>query len=120
MDFYYPWLPKRCKLCDKWGHGEKVCALKGKGKVQEVQSILSLKVGDEMNGNKDLMEEDNREKEVASVEVSTKEQSPKVDNKEEEVSDGNDGSWSQVPQGKAGRSQPSTPKQMMTEIHISS
>ncbi|KAL0787359.1 hypothetical protein Bca101_003605 [Brassica carinata] len=30
VKFYYPWLPVRCKLCDKWGHGEAVCALKGK------------------------------------------------------------------------------------------
>lgn len=32
VDYYYPWLPARCKLYDKWGHGEVVCATKGKGK----------------------------------------------------------------------------------------
>lgn len=32
MKFFYPWLPARCKLCDKWGHSEAVCATKGKGK----------------------------------------------------------------------------------------
>ncbi|KAL0796183.1 hypothetical protein Bca101_067560 [Brassica carinata] len=24
-EFYYPWLPSRCNLCDKWGHTEMVC-----------------------------------------------------------------------------------------------
>ncbi|KAL0716443.1 hypothetical protein Bca4012_065765 [Brassica carinata] len=32
VSFYYPWLPARCKVCDKWGHGEAVCGAKGKGK----------------------------------------------------------------------------------------
>lgn len=32
--YYYPWLPARCKFCEKWGHGESVCAMKGKEKKQ--------------------------------------------------------------------------------------
>ncbi|KAL0699590.1 hypothetical protein Bca4012_055712 [Brassica carinata] len=32
VKFYYPWLPARCKFCDKWGHNEAVCAMKSKGK----------------------------------------------------------------------------------------
>lgn len=35
VKYYYPWLPARCKLCDKWGHGEVVCAQRGKGKKQK-------------------------------------------------------------------------------------
>lgn len=34
-EFYYPWLPARCNLCEKWGHNEKVCAAKKKGKKQD-------------------------------------------------------------------------------------
>lgn len=30
VKFYYPRLPARCKLCDKWGHNEAVCGAKGK------------------------------------------------------------------------------------------
>lgn len=30
VGFYYPWLPSKCKLCDKWGHSEGVCVLKEK------------------------------------------------------------------------------------------
>lgn len=30
--YYYPWLPARCSYCDKWGHGEAVCAKKGRDK----------------------------------------------------------------------------------------
>jgi len=32
VNFYYPWLPARCKLCEKWGHNEGVCGSKSKGK----------------------------------------------------------------------------------------
>lgn len=28
VKYYYPWLPARCSYCDKWGHGEVVCAKK--------------------------------------------------------------------------------------------
>ena len=35
VDFHFPWLPTRCKLCNKWGHSEKVCVLKGKDKVHD-------------------------------------------------------------------------------------
>lgn len=30
VKYYYPWLPARCSYCDKWGHGEAVCAKKVK------------------------------------------------------------------------------------------
>ena len=30
--FYYPWLPARCSICDKWGHNDKVCVMKKKEK----------------------------------------------------------------------------------------
>ena len=27
-EFYYPWLPSRCNICEKWGHSENVCVKK--------------------------------------------------------------------------------------------
>ena len=35
VDYYYPWLPARCKFCEKWGHGGAVCGTKGKGKKRK-------------------------------------------------------------------------------------
>ena len=32
VNFYYPWLPARCKHCEKWGHNEGVCGSKSKRK----------------------------------------------------------------------------------------
>lgn len=32
VKYYYPWLPARCKLCDKWGHGEAVWVMNSKRK----------------------------------------------------------------------------------------
>ena len=33
LTYYYPWLPSRCKLCEKWGHNKSVCRMKGKGEA---------------------------------------------------------------------------------------
>lgn len=49
VDFAFPWLPSKCKVCDKWGHSEQACAKKGKGKEHDSErrtqgSWLLLKV----------------------------------------------------------------------------
>lgn len=117
VDFHYPWLPSRCKHCDKWGHGEKVCALKGKGKAQEESSKSNLKDVIESIGNKEasIIEKDGK-----SEKASTGGKSVELEKREKVVGDESEESWLQVPQGKTGRSQPSTPKQMVAEIKISS
>lgn len=35
-EFYYPWLPSRCNLCEKWGHTDKVCVMKKRERKQGV------------------------------------------------------------------------------------
>ena len=40
--YHYPWLPMRCNLCDKWGHGEKVCVMKRKEKQNEEESDVQV------------------------------------------------------------------------------
>ncbi|KAF8115343.1 hypothetical protein N665_0028s0005, partial [Sinapis alba] len=40
VDFHFPWLPSRCKLCDKWGHTDEVCMIKeGQDGAMEVQAV---------------------------------------------------------------------------------
>lgn len=36
--FFYPWLPARCGLCEKWGHTDKVCGIKRREKKSDVRS----------------------------------------------------------------------------------
>ena len=36
VDFQFPWLPTRCRFCDKWGHTEEVCVLKKKDTEKRV------------------------------------------------------------------------------------
>lgn len=38
VKFYYPWLPARCKVCDKWGHSEEVCGMKSKRKKSRAET----------------------------------------------------------------------------------
>lgn len=35
VEFHYPWLPAKCKLCEKWGHTERVCVRNGKEKKKK-------------------------------------------------------------------------------------
>ena len=38
-EFYYPWLPSRCKICEKWGHKETVCVTKKREKKNEGSGV---------------------------------------------------------------------------------
>lgn len=108
VDFHYPWLPSRCKQCDKWGHVEKMCDKKRKDKGKEVDSGSKSKVKEVKNGeaNTEVLSE------VPMLEEDEKDRSEgKVNHSKER--------WFQVPQGKSGRSQPSTPKSKEAEIQIS-
>lgn len=113
VEFHYPWLPSRCKLCDKWGHTEKVCVTKRNGKDKEGSSDIDLK--DKLGSNtKEVCNEGGTEKvSIKEVELEVVEAGKEVGN---EVAEG----WSHVPQNKSGRSQPSTPKHLENEIQISS
>lgn len=43
VEFQFPWLPFKCKLCNKWGHTEEVCLTKGKAKAigKENDAVLA-------------------------------------------------------------------------------
>lgn len=43
VEFQFPWLPSKCKLCNKWGHTEEVCLTKGKAKAigKENDAVLA-------------------------------------------------------------------------------
>ncbi|KAF3610506.1 hypothetical protein DY000_02050307 [Brassica cretica] len=60
------------------------------------------------------------EKDGKSEKASTGGKSVELEKREKVVGDESEESWLHVPQGKTGRSQPSTPKQMVAEIKISS
>ena len=128
VEFDYPWLLSKCKHCDKWGHSEKVCAMGKKGKEKEIAPDLK-----EDNVSKDG--EEHKEESVGvsaggvsvgvSAGVSVGEASPlrgevQPERNKEVISDDIGDDWAKVPQGRIGRSQPSTPKQIGSEIHISS
>ncbi|KAL0644108.1 hypothetical protein Bca4012_042398 [Brassica carinata] len=42
VGFHFPWLPTKCRICDKWGHAEEVCSSKGKETEgrDEIRSVV--------------------------------------------------------------------------------
>ncbi|KAL0713574.1 hypothetical protein Bca4012_020552 [Brassica carinata] len=114
VEFEYPWLPSRCKMCNKWGHSDKVCAMKRKSKEKEV---IGSSGGKEELGNKEIGSEG---REVKSVVVTThSEGMEELSQKMEEVNERSGESWLPVSMGKVGRSQMKTPPKEELEIQIS-
>ena len=123
-EFYYPWLPSRCNVCEKWGHTDKVCATKKRDNmamVRESGGKSSGKVGSEVV--EVLREKENKQE----VEVQNKGQiiteADSVDtvNADMVCSGGNDGKasdWSLVSPGKIGRVQISSLREV-AEVQIS-
>lgn len=68
VGFHYLWLPSRCNLCDKWGHVENLCVMKGKGKKPEGSGSQSRsKEKEEITKEKEIGLEQLRKNEVTNV-----------------------------------------------------
>ena len=103
LKYYYPWLPSRCKLCEKWGHNESVCRMKGKGEAMVQSKGKETKETDVVK--EDINQQEGIEKKVYS----------KNRGKDKDIDKGGDvrtegNSWSLVSPAKIGRSQTPTPK----------
>ncbi|XP_018460575.1 uncharacterized protein LOC108831544 [Raphanus sativus] len=116
VEFYYPWLPSRCTCCNKWGHNEKVCALKKKGKDKE-------SVSGSASGRKHgiTAREKSNESKGGDLKDSSASKEKMVESaiKEGEGKSVGEAEWSEVSPGKIGRSQMNTPTRVDAEIHIS-
>ena len=104
VTFYYPWLPARCKLCDKWGHSDVVCGMKSKRKGSEAGT--SKAKSQNVSPGKDKHEKGESDKELKKVDSGGRKN-------EESVSEytgqktGHEGGvrgWSLVSPAKTGRS----------------
>lgn len=114
VKFYYPWLPARCKLCDKWGHGEAVCGSKGKRKKNRNVSSSPPQDGNEVDANSPERVEKSlgADMESNTIKKIVGETSSKVQREESNVKLNfrkvaevvNTNSWSMVSPGKTGRS----------------
>lgn len=107
-DYYYPWLPARCKFCEKWGHSEPVCAAKEKERKQKEgigsplpndnsmrKETVRKESGGGSSGGSELRVK-SQEEEVAIVVV--------TESKEDKVVLGDQrDDWSLVSPGKSGR-----------------
>lgn len=104
--FEYPYLPTRCKICHKWGHGEKVCTLRKKGNEVPTSEEIASKAGEGEKIDKVMLNEDEDvevEPEGATIKNKGREGASK---QMEEAKDSNVENWLQVSLGKVGRSPP--------------
>lgn len=112
VEFHYPWLPSRCQHCDKWGHAEKVCALKRKGKEKDISSASKSK---EEDGSKEVVDVGDKGEEGKEIMMGTssthREDEVALNTRTDDVE-----KWLQVSPGKVGRSSPEIGD---TEIQIS-
>ncbi|CAN7011963.1 unnamed protein product, partial [Brassica oleracea var. botrytis] len=114
VDFHFPWLPTRCKLCKKWGHSDKVCALKGKDKVQEPPPVVpeegKKSLETVLNKNVDMEDVTVGNLEINIAEGEGEPEANASENGEPEVNNGEQGDqgesnkWLLVSPSKAGRS----------------
>lgn len=110
VNFYYPWLPARCKLCDKWGHNEGVCGSKGKGKRNKNAPRSPSHIND---GNKDSLVSPQRVEVVTKAEVENEAVTPEVMGSDEKIKSiekeatkagsSNKKGWTPVSPAKTGR-----------------
>lgn len=121
-EFYYPWLPSRCSLCEKWGHSDKVCVLNKKDKKQ------GLRRKEEGSGTKErrkesversmIKEKEDQSKTTGSVvKELNKEIDVLIEKEDNEQKDKERDEWFQVAPDKVGRSQ--TTPQRQEEVQIS-
>ncbi|XP_018462341.2 uncharacterized protein LOC108833412 [Raphanus sativus] len=117
-EFYYPWLPSRCSLCEKWGHTEKVCVMKKREKKQgdlSAKGESALKSTDRVVAQMDM--------DVVSESVGLKKvhELPSIASEvRASVSkEGGEEDWSTVSPDKVGRSQLKTPHREEVVVQIS-
>lgn len=102
-DFHFPWLPTRCNICDKWGHGEKVCTQKVKDKEQASPSKDTARENKEklVTSQMEVVVNTVVEEQREEVEVE-KEDNTALKEGNETVDDANN--WARVSPAKVGRS----------------
>lgn len=108
VEYNYPWLPKKCEKCGKWGHSEKICVV-GRGKAKE-----KLEEGEIKEVEQEKNKEELPEKVVNAEEINEVTQREESDGREEvtqkeittvgEITPERNKEWSEVSPGKASRS----------------
>ena len=133
VDFQFPWLPARCKVCDKWGHAEESCVLKVKStggktmvrntEIEVVQEVISPQLEEQGPRDKSVeetpvvrnLEEETAHKEEEEVNEEVDGITPKEANNSNDEVNEEQSNWALVSPAKVGRS----PENHREGIHIS-
>ena len=132
VEFLFPWLPSRCKMCDKWGHTEAVCVMKGKNAGKEV---ARKEYAHHQNSNQEVVDQSKvkNTEVVIEEEVLVVTETPKAAERIEEIKASNEDermdagekegvetNWSLVSPTKVGRSPGrSSHAKQAEDLHIS-
>ena len=115
VEYSYPWLPKKCEKCEKWGHTGKICSMRGEG-LRNKQG--DLEDGEIRDDSLEKGKESSKEKEKDQKEPNTENQkergSTRIQTMEvhengiatgektpEAITKGNNEEWEDVSPGKA-------------------
>lgn len=119
VDYYYPWLPAKCKFCDKWGHTETVCAERSKGKKRKEENGSPNKESPMKVTSNEKLREGSSRASVKDLRIDVAESSEKKDMQLTEfvsVGDQESNEWAQVSPAKTGRN---VTGQKVNEVQIS-
>ncbi|KAL0793260.1 hypothetical protein Bca101_064637 [Brassica carinata] len=110
VEYIYPWLPKRCEKCGKWGHNEKVCSdkkegLKGK-QVEMKEGEIIEEVYEKETVGCEEKEKSQENKKTATPEMGEqgRELVSVIPTGEKTPMKNKDDGWADVSPGKASRS----------------
>ncbi|KAL0823404.1 hypothetical protein Bca101_047081 [Brassica carinata] len=140
VDFHFPWLPSRCKLCDKWWHTEDVCGLRRKESEKvdrrteintqhhETNRVEGVGSGKETTQQQEVDNEVERAQvetntvgtKGAAIEDGVLQQAVEKADTSDEVGVDEANNWSLVSPEKVGRSPVATPRgNQLEDFHIS-
>ncbi|KAF8075377.1 hypothetical protein N665_1099s0003 [Sinapis alba] len=69
VEYTYPWLPKKCSNCDKWGHMAKVCLVNGGVAIEKKEEYMIT--GSEQKEKVDDSKKEGDKEEILTTEEET-------------------------------------------------
>ena len=115
VEYSYPWLPKKCEKCEKWGHTGKICSMRGEGLRNKYGDLEDGEIRDDsLEKGKESSKEKEKDQKEPNTENQKERGSTRIQTMEvhengiatgektpEAITKGNNEEWEDVSPGKA-------------------